>query len=293
MRWSDILRAAFENLMRRKLRSTLTMLGVLIGTAAIVVTISLGHGAEYTQTRALSEATNLMLITVQPRYDTGGGELGSRRVTKITDSVLADLRRIDGVEAATPLVMVWGNASFVLRTGRYETYAMMTAVDPAAFAKIQKLKTGRYFTGNTDRMEFIMSEMSMIGFVDTKKKDPYAGYVDVYTLLTEGKPLPLPDIKWLSARYEMAIQWQEYDESNADGEPTERSLTFAGRMMGTMEASLYDWTFSGGPVVNLNWLKRFYKTNRDAIKELNFVDLSSYDTVLVLAQSVDQVKDIT
>ena len=42
MRISDILRSSLSSLLRRRLRSVLTMLGVVLGTAAIVVTLSLG-----------------------------------------------------------------------------------------------------------------------------------------------------------------------------------------------------------------------------------------------------------
>ena len=44
MRWSDIFRFALTNLWRRKLRTFLTMIGAMIGTASIVVMVSLGIG---------------------------------------------------------------------------------------------------------------------------------------------------------------------------------------------------------------------------------------------------------
>ena len=42
MRWIDLLRMSSNSLKRRKLRTFLTVLGVVIGTASIVVMISLG-----------------------------------------------------------------------------------------------------------------------------------------------------------------------------------------------------------------------------------------------------------
>ena len=44
MKWSDLIRLAATNLWRRKLRSVLTMIGVMIGTASIVVMVSIGIG---------------------------------------------------------------------------------------------------------------------------------------------------------------------------------------------------------------------------------------------------------
>ena len=44
MKFIDLLRMSVSNLWRRKLRTFLTVLGVIIGTASIVVMISLGLG---------------------------------------------------------------------------------------------------------------------------------------------------------------------------------------------------------------------------------------------------------
>ena len=44
MRFTDILRTAFMNLWRRKLRAVLTVLGMVIGVSSIVVMMSLGIG---------------------------------------------------------------------------------------------------------------------------------------------------------------------------------------------------------------------------------------------------------
>ena len=44
MNWMDLLRMSINNLKRRKLRTFLTVLGVMIGTTSIVVMISLGLG---------------------------------------------------------------------------------------------------------------------------------------------------------------------------------------------------------------------------------------------------------
>ena len=46
MNWNELLRMSINRLRRRKLRTFLTVLGVLIGTASIVVMISLGLGMQ-------------------------------------------------------------------------------------------------------------------------------------------------------------------------------------------------------------------------------------------------------
>lgn len=56
MRWSDLLRMSVTNLRRRKLRTFLTILGVVIGTASIVVMISLGLGMQESVYREIEQS---------------------------------------------------------------------------------------------------------------------------------------------------------------------------------------------------------------------------------------------
>ncbi len=287
MKWIDILSQSLQNLLRRKLRSLLTMLGVVIGTAAIVVTMSLGAGAEKAQMEALESTTNLKLIQVYPFY--GNDMSGSRRVTKINDGVIRDIRNMKGVTAVTPIVNVWMGAQSILTTGKYESYASLLAVSPADFAKIQPLKSGRYFSGSTDRMEFIMSEIAMLEFRDPKKEYEW---VDYWSILMDGGELPLPDINWLGTNYEMIFRWEDYSNAEPpDYEPEVTEKAFKARMTGIIEADLNDYQFSYYAVVNLDWLKKIYKENKSWFKEVGF-ELDTYDNVYVLAESVEDVEGI-
>ena len=69
------------------MRSLLTILGVAIGTAMIIVTISLGNGAEQAQLAVLESNSNLQIINVSPyySYNTGGAAQSgdTRRITRV------------------------------------------------------------------------------------------------------------------------------------------------------------------------------------------------------------------
>ena len=60
MRFTDILRTAFMNLWRRKLRAVLTVLGMVIGVSSIVVMMSLGIGIK----KSTMESYALSLIHI-------------------------------------------------------------------------------------------------------------------------------------------------------------------------------------------------------------------------------------
>ncbi len=66
MRSSDLFALAFGNYSRSRLRSTLTTLGVAIGTALVVLLIALATGAEDNVKRSIFSIGDLRLVTVQP-----------------------------------------------------------------------------------------------------------------------------------------------------------------------------------------------------------------------------------
>ena len=60
----DILSMAYKNLMRRKARTFLTVLGVLIGTTSIIVMISLGIGLSEGQRQMMEQWGSLNEVEV-------------------------------------------------------------------------------------------------------------------------------------------------------------------------------------------------------------------------------------
>jgi len=80
MRLIDLLRLVWDNIGRRKGRVALTAIGVVIGTAAVVVLVSLGIGLQRNATQQLGGISDLTLINVSPTYGEaffGGGEVAA------------------------------------------------------------------------------------------------------------------------------------------------------------------------------------------------------------------------
>lgn len=123
MRWSDLLRMSISSLKRRKLRTFLTVLGVVIGTASIVVMISLGLGLQesmYAEVEANGGTTG---ITVTGRQDgamgygsSSGNSSGEEKNKYVTDELIEELRTLEHVKSAEPVL----NISAVALKGRYE-----------------------------------------------------------------------------------------------------------------------------------------------------------------------------
>jgi hypothetical protein len=87
--WRETLRTGLEAVRSHRLRSALTMLGILIGIAAVILTVGLGEGASpQIQSQINSLGTNLLIITPGSATSSGGvnGPLGSATTLTVQDA---------------------------------------------------------------------------------------------------------------------------------------------------------------------------------------------------------------
>lgn len=90
MKLLDLFLLALSNLRRRKIRTLLTVLGVVIGTASIVVMVSLGLGMSENLLRSFQSAGSLTMITIT-NYG-GMGDNAKNKVELTDDSIKSFVR---------------------------------------------------------------------------------------------------------------------------------------------------------------------------------------------------------
>lgn len=131
MRISDLIKMGLRNLNRRKARTALTVIGVVIGTISIVVMISIGIGMNTNFKSQVMEQGSLTTITVE-KYasiiDENGNWLDSKE-QKMDDALVEQLKGIEHVKAVSPLLYKSG----VLRSGKYEAWVQVYAMDSSTF----------------------------------------------------------------------------------------------------------------------------------------------------------------
>ncbi len=94
------LRIALKALNRNKLRTVLTMLGMIIGVGAVITMVALGTGARTTiEERVKSAGTNMILVNAG-NFSTGGVRMGQGNSTKLTPEDAGAIKQIPGVEYA-------------------------------------------------------------------------------------------------------------------------------------------------------------------------------------------------
>ncbi len=166
MRITDILTVCFRNLTRRKVRTALTIIGVVIGVCAIILMVSLGIGAKASMEQMLSEWGDLTLIEVY-NYGNQGSEL------KLDDKAVLSMQGISGVELATP----YYNAPLELRLeskdGRYVAeWLQVIGVYPEAVEKMgYELTDGAYLSSSSKPNSMVLGSSLPYRFRDTRRKN--------------------------------------------------------------------------------------------------------------------------
>jgi putative ABC transport system permease protein len=94
------LRIALKALNRNKMRTILTMLGMIIGVGAVITMVALGTGARTTiEERVKSAGTNMIMVNAG-NFSTGGVRMGQGNSTTMTPEDATAIKAIPGVEYA-------------------------------------------------------------------------------------------------------------------------------------------------------------------------------------------------
>jgi putative ABC transport system permease protein len=103
MNWLAGVRIAVRALRVNKLRSILTMLGIIIGVAAVITMIAIGRGAQAQVEEQIKSLGSNLIILLPGSVTSGGVRLGAGSRSSLTeDDAAAIQREIADVQAAAP-----------------------------------------------------------------------------------------------------------------------------------------------------------------------------------------------
>ena len=115
-----ILRIAFRALARNKLRSILTMLGIIIGVAAVIAMVSVGQGAQHQVQQQIAAMGTNALFVYSGSASVGGFRMGSSSVKSLTtEDRDAILKECPAVKAVAP--GVFSSAQVVYQNQNWST----------------------------------------------------------------------------------------------------------------------------------------------------------------------------
>ena len=136
MLFKECFGMALNALLANKLRSLLTMLGIIIGVGAVIAMVSIGMGVRTSVSDSFASLGSNMLIVMPGSSNTGGvrGAAGSRKSLKYDDAK-AIAAKIKGIDYVSPTV----SSSYQVVNGNLNWNTEVMGVTPE-FMQIRSLK---------------------------------------------------------------------------------------------------------------------------------------------------------
>jgi len=149
MNWVETLRTAGAAIRAHRLRSLLTMLGIVIGISSVVLTVGLGLGAQ-NQVRSQIDALGSNLLIVSPGSSTGSGGVrggfGSASSLTLADAeAIGDRQVVPDVARVAPATSA--STSLTAGTTNWTTKVVGTTTSWQQVRK-RTLSSGRFFTAD-------------------------------------------------------------------------------------------------------------------------------------------------
>ncbi len=233
MKFLDLLRMSSSNLWKRKVRTILTVLGVVIGVASIVVMISLGLGLSRSLMEQYESYGSLTEITVYEPYSYDGND---KDVKRLDDELVAMIKSIEHVEDVYPVMQM----SAIARYGAYQNYLMLRAMPTEAIANLGiEVGEGSLPSAADDELKFFYGYQVIQDFSNAKTG---AGYWQTGVL---------PDIDMMNDPifiiFDTDAYWQSQMPSGGEEQPVKPPKKYLIEACGVQQAppegeyAMYGW----------------------------------------------------
>lgn len=190
MKFLDLLSMSSSSLWRRKLRTILTILGVIIGTASIIVMVSLGIGLSKTTMDQIEKSGGLTTINV---YGNNGGMMysdagksDSSEEVKLDDTTLQLISSIPHVKVASPVLTM----DILVKQGSYESNLFLRGMSMDALKKLNlSFAEGSLPEEGSTELQLVFGNQVITNFYNARNNQYYwdTGILPDVTLV--GKPL--------------------------------------------------------------------------------------------------------
>jgi len=113
MRFFEILRISFDALLRNKMRSLLTMLGIIIGVGAVIAMVAIGQGAQVQVDAQISSLGTNVLLIFPGSVQSGAVRAGAQTGTTLTEEDGAAIKeQCPAVAYISPLLRAGGQVVY-------------------------------------------------------------------------------------------------------------------------------------------------------------------------------------
>ena len=258
------------NLNRRKGRVLLTAIGVVIGTAAVVVLVSLAQGLKQNADAQFGNIAQMSQISVYPDWESQWqlADVGMGEVTPpppITQAVIEELQSLPFVKAVIPRAGMY--ASAVMKTGKMEAWANIIGIGTEDLSILGlEMASGTF---ELTKGSVIIGEEVLKSFYDP-------------TLRPGDEPPSPPDLEGQTILLQLS-KWSDDGSGNYIETKKAMNLKVAGIIRASRSESDYSVYMPLNEVLEINgWVNgRRFDPKKDG-----------YEMALVIAEDREQVLDI-
>jgi len=200
MRISDYIEQSFSNLWKKKLRTLLTIFGVMIGIGALISMFSFGQGIQDNITNTFNELQLFNYVSVYPRsnnnhaigysLEPNSPEQAGPQTQVLDDEFIRYVTKIEGVESVFPEVRF----PAMIRFNEQEKFSLVQVL-PAEVCQsgLMKLRAGKPYA-HADSNALIISD-SLLRRMDIKEPETAIGKeIEISTLTVDFSLSNIPNI---------------------------------------------------------------------------------------------------
>ncbi len=206
MKLKDMISMALGNLFKRKVRTLLTVMGVVIGTCAIVVMLSFGIGIkQLTETTMLSMG-DLTMITIYNSSQTPDS-------TPLDDKILEKIKALENVTALTPIYYMDGS-SISIQSGKYKYQGMIYGVYMDALKDFgYQVEKGTLPAKGAEETTILFGKDANYDFIDSRKTSNNM----IFPTVGKNGKMPDPYVDPLTDKLQLSVNLPE--NSTAKSKP--------------------------------------------------------------------------
>ncbi|MGI5998421.1 MAG: ABC transporter permease [Lutispora sp.] len=278
----DVISMGLRNMWRRKTRTILTVLGVIIGTSSIVIMLSLGIAMNENFRREIERMGSLNIININTHYippEAQGG--GPTKEVKLDDKALAQINAIEGVEAVTPVMYTY----WKFGAGKLVGHVSVIGIDTKVMEKFDfEVEEGRLLN-ESDTNALVFGAYIPHMFYNPKSNYYYGGSQDNVNLMSEKLIMT------------MNMEYGERRRRGQTGTNTEPLPEYKVKGVGILKQS--DGESDYNAYMNINHLKKLQEESERARSRSSrgwnpYQDTSrdSYQNAMVKVKDINDVQKV-
>jgi putative ABC transport system permease protein len=265
MKKMDMIKFAVTGLKRRKARTFLTVLGVIIGTVCIILMAAVGLSSYRQFEESFLADQSLTEITVTD-YSQGGG---------IRDSVIRSMETVPHVKTVSPVIEL----PVTIYAGKYRAALQMKGIEPEAIDVTYE--EGNVFKSGAAVPALVCGGNTLQSYIDPENPPDYTDYEAMETYR--------PDVDLMETELTMILGSEPEEENGGEAGEMPLSRRYRVQAAGITEQSYSESSYD--TYMDLSAARQIIRENRELARYLG-IEADSYTTVKIIADDMEHVEDV-